>query len=442
MTAQIKRLLLEIRSSFWFFPGLLIVAAIAGAWMSVEIDLAIGYEVDREAKKWNIFIGPEGARALLNTIAGSMITVASLVFSLTLIALTMAASNLGPRIIHHFMRDRATQLSLGVFLATFVYAILSLLTIRETEGAEFVPYVSLLVAVVLVILSFGWLIFFVNRVAHQLQADNVVAFVAADLESSMQEVLDEGGRDLDPSEEVDAPEDADSERAQEILAAGTGYVQVIHKDRLIHYAAETDAQVQLLCRPGDFVVKDERIGIAVPARRLDDENIEAFCAQIAVGRQRTIGQDVEFAILQMVDVAIRALSPGINDQNTAVTAVDRLTGALAFALEHGLPRGILLDEAGTPRLWLKPLSYRGLIDTAFNQIRQSARGNVTVSIRLLEGLGTLAGFARSDRQRKALRLQAESIIEGARESVPDKRDLEAIEEAWSAFEKALGDGGE
>lgn len=440
MTAHIKRLLIDIRSSFWFFPGLLIVAAIFGAWVSVEVDLAIGYEADRGAKKRNIFIGPDGARALLNTIAGSMITVASLVFSLTLIALTMAASNLGPRIIHHFMRDRATQLSLGVFLATFVYAILSLLTIREAVGAEFVPYVSLLVAVILVILSFGWLIFFVNRVAHQLQADNVVAFVAADLESSMQEVLDEGGRDLEPSDEADAPEDTDSDKAQPILAADTGYVQVIHKSRLIRRAAETDARVQLLRGPGDFIVKGETIGIAVPARHLEDEDIETFCAQVAVGRQRTIGQDVEFAILQMVDVAIRALSPGINDQNTAVAAVDRLTGVLAFALKEGLPRGILLDEDGNPRLWQKPLAYRGLIDTAFDQIRQSARGNVALSMRLLEGMGTLARIARSDRQREALRLQAESVIGGARESVPDERDLEAVENAWRAFEKALGDG--
>lgn len=437
MTATLKRLLVEIRSSFWFFPGTLILAALVFAWASVEIDLGIGYEIDREAKSWNIFIGPDGARSLLNTIAGSMITVASLVFSMTLIALTMAASNLGPRIIHHFMRDRVTQISLGVFLATFVYAITSLLTVREGGGRDFVPYVALITSVVLSILSFGWLIFFVNRVAHQLQADNVVAFVAADLEDAIASVLESGGRDPDPDDEDSEPPDAGSAKAVPLPAPATGYIQTIDVDSIVETAAAFDGKVQISRRAGSFVVADEHIGLIIPSDAVDEEEVEAIQWALGIGRQRTIGQDLEFAILQMVDVAIRALSPGINDQNTAVTTVDRLTGALATALKTGLPRHVILDDGGQPRLWLEPLSYRRLICASFDQIRQSARGNVTVSDRLLRGLTTLARFTRTDAQRNALQDQADSIVEGAREIVPDRRDLELIEQRHEDFLTAL-----
>lgn len=438
MPTRLRILLYDIRSSFWFIPGLMLLGALMLSWAAATIDLNLNLQIDREAKSWNVWIGPSGARTLLNTIAGSMITVTSLVFSMTIVALTMAASNLGPRVIVYFVRDRVTQISLGLFLATFVYAMMAILVVRDHDDSPFVPYVALAVAVFLAIVCFGWLIFFIHRIAHEIQADTVVAKIAAELSDAITEVLQDVEEDEDP-DKTEAAEQSFPDKANGISAEQSGYIQFITHDEILECAVELDMLVELRFRAGHFVVSGEQLaGIAGrDGNALDSSDREKAVAiirdAVVIGTKRTLGQDIEFAVRHLVEVGVRALSPGINDFNTAVATLDRLSGALAEAFQRGLPRARLRDDDGTVRIWTSPITFQGLVESAFNEIRQCAAGNVAVTIRLLEALRRLARVARTEAQFKALRRQAESLMAGARNAISDGPDLEDLEERYEAF---------
>lgn len=449
MNARLRFLFRTVLSSFWFVPGSMLISALALSWITATIDLGLDFSIDSEAKEWNIWIGPAGARTLLNTIAGSMITVASLVFSMTIIALTMAASNLGPRVINYFIADRVTQVSLGLFLATFVYAMMILLVIRDGDDQSFVPYVSLAVAVTLAVLCFAWLIYFIHRVAHSIQADTVVAKISDELKGAITDVLNEIDEDDDPDSSSERNDSNFPSDVRLVRSDSTGYIQVVSHENLAEKCAERGVRIRLLHRAGHFVVAGEAIAEIADfssdgngeESKEDDRDRESISSVIrdavVTGEKRTLGQDVEFAVSQLVEVGVRALSPGINDFNTAIVTIDRLTGALADAFKRGLPLSTLQDEDGEIRVWLSSITYAGLVENAFNEIRQCARGNVAVSIRLMEGLERLGRISRTDAQGEALQRQIDSLMAAARSAIDDGPDLEDMEDRYKRFRNTL-----
>jgi len=449
MNARLRFLFRFLRSSFWFVPGSMLIAALALSWIATTIDLSLDFSIDSEAKDWNIWIGPAGARTLLNTIAGSMITVASLVFSMTIVALTMAASNLGPRVINYFIADRVTQVSLGLFLATFVYAMMVILVVRDGEDRSFVPYVSLAIAVILAVFCFAWLIYFIHRVAHSIQADTIVAKISGELTEAITDVLNDIDEDDDPDRSRARNDSSFPSDVRLVRSESTGYVQMVSHANLVEECVERGIQIKLLHRAGHFVVAGEALAEIADfsgdghsdESQGDDEDRESISSiireAVVTGEKRTLGQDVEFAVSQLVEVGVRALSPGINDFNTAIVTIDRLTGALADAFKRGLPLSILRDEDGNVRVWLSSITYAGLVENAFNEIRQCARGNVAVSIRLMEGLERLARISRTDAQGEALERQTDSLMAGARSAIDDGPDLDDVEARYERFRKTL-----
>jgi len=443
LNAQILEFWDRLRSSFWFVPTLMAGASVGLALGAVSIDEAMTLDW-LLARGFAYTGGAEGASLVLSTIAGSMITIAGVVFSMTLVALSLASSQLGPRLLRNFMRDRINQVVLGTFVATFVYCLLVLRTIRRVEEVAFVPHLAVSVGVLFALASLGVLIYFIHHVAVSIQADEIVAQVGTELVEEIDhhfpESTDRATATVAPSRAA-LPDGFDA-GARPIGAARDGYVQVIDLDALMKLAVEGDMLFRLERRPGQYVVMGRPMVMVWPGDRITDELASNIHAAVVLGNRRTASQDVEFAVHQLVEIAVRALSPGINDPFTAITCVDRLGSALCRLAPRDMPSPHHFDEHGRLRLVHFTPTFPGIVDTAFNQIRQHARSNAAVSIRLLETIDVIAGTTLHADDRAALRRQADMIARGAREGLPEAEDRRAAEERYQAVRRALMDTGE
>ncbi len=348
MRAHLQYAWYRITASLWLVPALMIVVAIGLALGMLYLDSTL-------PPKWFeplhglLRIGPEGARQVLATIASSMITVASLVFSMTLVTLSLAATQLGPRLITRFMRDPINQVVLGTFLATFIYALVVLETVSDTDPRSFVPHVSLTFGLILTLISLFWLIFFIHHVAVSIQADAVIADVSDELSGAIenrfpQVRVNETRRREPPFLDrlAEAPGVVQSEQS--------GYVQAIDGGALLRRATARDLLIKVEKRPGDFVIEDAPMLLVWPRERLSEELVAALREPIVIGRQRTPTQDIDFAVSALLEIALRALSPGLNDPQTAITCIDRLAEALAELMRRPEPPGMVPDDDGTLRL--------------------------------------------------------------------------------------------
>ena len=313
-----------LRGSFWLLPAAMTAAAIGLSFAAVAVDRATEAE---ELFGWTYRGGPDGARGVLATIAGSMVTVAGVVFSITVVALSLASQQFGPRLIRNFTRDRGNQLVLGTFVATFVYCLLVLRTVNGTGKATFVPELGVTVGVGLALASLGVLIYFIHHVAVSIQASAVVERVGAELDGLIGEVYpEEIGERAEPA---DRPAEAPPADARAVRADATGYVVAVDADAVLRVAAGSDLVVHLPTPPGRFVRRGDAVALVVAAGgRLPDGVEEDLRNAVTVGPTRTGYQDVEFGLLQLTEIAVRALSPGVNDPFTAAECVDRLGDAL------------------------------------------------------------------------------------------------------------------
>jgi uncharacterized membrane protein len=403
MRARLSHAWEVVRTSFWFVPLIMAILATVLAIVMLEVDDRIDKDFHGEFG-WLYSRGKEGSRELLGVVAGSMITVAGLAFSIIVVALQLASSQFGPRLLRTFMRDLGNQVVLGTFTGTFIYCLLVMRTIGDTDGEE-APHLAVTVAVVLAVAGIGVLIYFIHHAARMMQAPNVIASVSHELREALDRAFPaqvESPHSLQP---VDgAPADAVI-----IGAPGTGYIQAFDYRTLADHAEKDDIQIQLMRRPGQFVTERSALALAWPRERVRDAIDGALQRAALLGHQRSPEQDPEFAIDQLVEVALRALSPSLNDPFTAVAAIDHLTGAITPVLANGgAPITSQLVE-GRPRVVLATLSIDGLLDAAFHKIRQAAGGSAMVTIRLIEALGTLAVQARTVEAKASVRRHLEYL---------------------------------
>ena len=390
---------------------------------------------------WIYSGGAEGASNLLGTVAGSMIAIAGTVFSMTLVALSLASSQLGPRLLRNFMRDTANQVVLGTFVATFLYCMLVLRTIRHADEVGFVPHLAVSLGLLLATVSIGVLIYFIHHVSVSIQADEVVARVGREIDSGIDRLfpapLGRAESELsNPPRNAELPPAFERE-ARPVGSPADGYLQLIDADALMSLAQEEDLLLRLERRPGHYLVKGRAMVMVWPKDRVTDDLVQRMQAAFVLGDQRTAGQDVEFSFQQLVEIAVRALSPGINDPFTAIACVDRLGSGLCRLAQRDVPSAQRFDADGRLRLVAPGASFAGVVDTAFNQIRQCARSNPAVSIRLLEAIAQIAGRLRCAPNADCLQRHAEMIVRGARDAVPEVNDLRAVEAAFLAATHAL-----
>lgn len=418
--------------------------AVALSFATVELDRAVE---DRwlSSAGWAYAGGAEGASSVLETIAGSMITVAGVVFSLTLVALTLASSQFGPRLLRNFMRDTTNQLVLGTFVSTFLYCLLVLRSIRFTEGDVFVPHLSVTLGLLFAVASLGVLIYFIHHVSVSIQADQVVARVSTELLEGIDDLFPEqiGAPASGPSDAPDAVAlDRLDRDAQPVASVSDGYLQLIDADALMELAVEEDFVVLVLCRPGDYVVAGSPLAKISPGDKLDERIATRVNAVFALGEQRSPARDIEFAVRQLVEVAVRALSPGVNDPFTAVSCVDRLGSALCRVAQREFPSPYRQDEQGILRVVAPETTFRAIAEVAFNDIRAYARSSATVTIRLLHTVTTVAAFARRRGDRGVLREHAQMIARGSEEALPEANDRRAVAAELRHAMRALESTGE
>lgn len=418
----------KIQESFWFLPTLLVAGAIALSLAMIQLDRATSGRNAVAALGWTFTRGPEGSRAVLSTVAGSMMTIASVTFSITIVALQLASSQFGPRLLRNFIRDRGNQVSIGTFIATFTYCLLVLRTVNGTQGQQFVPHIAVTVGLVLALISLGVFIYFVHHAATSIQVENVIAGVSRDLHRAI-ERLYPGITDREPpgpSSDAELPRGFE-EDSSPIGAPQSDYLQAIDLDALVAVACEHDALIALSGRPGQFFFRGGELARVGLAGRLDDELAEAVRGCFYFGPRRSLNQDVEFAVDQLVEVAVRALSPGINDPFTAINCVDRLGAALCALAARSIPSPYRFDDEGRLRVVADASTVAGIVDASFNQIRQAARLDASVTLRLLETVAAVARHTDDPDFRDALRRQADAIHRGSQSGLDDPMDRSAAD---------------
>jgi uncharacterized membrane protein len=413
----------SLRSTYWFIPAVMAIAAGGLAIVSVQADRWLAVDV-ADRLGWLYAGGPEGARAVLSVVAGSVMSTAGVTFSITIAALTLASTQLGPRLLQHFMRDTANQFVLGTFIATFAYCLLVLRTIRGAdEGGPFVPALSVAAGVGLGLASLGVLIFFIHHVAVSIQAPNVVAEVGRELGRQVERAFPAVDGVQHAPVPVELPAEFDA-RAASVPSHGDGYVQAMDEDALVKIAGRTGMLLRVEARPGQFVAEGTALVRAWPPEAMDADREREIRARFVLGTQRTSEQDVEFALDQLVEVAARALSAAINDPFTAIACLDWLRAGLCRAARGRTPRPYRVDADGRVCLVYRAgYTFTGLIDAAFNQIRQSGARSPAVMLRMLETIEAVVRCTGGEAEEVATLLRhAQATHRAAVEAVTDSGD--------------------
>lgn len=434
MNRRFERQWTAARDSFWFVPAVMTLAAAALSFATIAIDerVTFGFAANRN---WGYAGGPDGARALLATIAGSMITVAGVSFSITIAALALSSSQYGPRLLRNFIRDIGNQIVLGTFLAAFMYCLLVLRAVRGPAGTDFVPYVSIGVGVLLGVASIALLIYFIHHISHSIQATHVISSVGRDLANAIERLFpQEAGRGVPIEEERDFEP---PEGGQKLISPRSGYVQSIDLKRVMRIAVERDLIVRIEHHPGGFVPRGGKLVTVWNAAGLETDDLGPITGAFAIGDARTPAQDVEFSIDQLVEIAVRALSPGINDPFTAMACIDRLGVGLRQLAEKQFPSPYRYDEDGRMRVIAPPVRFAGIVDAAFNQIRQYGLGSAAVSMRLMETIAIIAEHTLDPDQREVLLRHAMMIERGSRQGLSEELDWKDVDARYREVIEAL-----
>lgn len=427
----------KAKTSFWFIPSLMIFGAIFLAVFTVYIDAIY---MPRNKISLPLIYGTDvnAIRSLLSTIAGSMITVTSIAFSITIVALTLASSQFGPRLLRNFMMDRGTQVVLGSFVSNFLFCILVFCAISFEKPYDFNPGLSVATAILMTFACVGILIYFIHHVAKSIQADVVIDDVYRELESNIQSLFP-SNEEHDSLEELAVTElDKNTKNNQlEILSDSCGYLQTIDNKELFCLAEKYDLVIVCHYSPGNFVEKGATLAHAYSDNSIDSKIHKAVIRQIKLGAYRTPVQDPEFAVHQLVEIALRALSPGINDPFTAITCVDKLSAVLCGLTDKVFPQKSRFDDAGMLRLITKELSFTDIGRAAFDQIRQDASTNVAVTIRLIDSFQRLATFANNTQQKRFVLNQTEMIEQQQNTLFLAKQDMIEINSRVELVKSAL-----
>ena len=417
----------ELKSTFWFIPVIIILSSILLATGLIYIDGIMNFSQDGLGRLFLVH-SSNSARIILSTISGAMMGVAGTVFSITLVALTLASSQFGPRLIKNFMYVRLNQVVLGAYVSTYLYCLLVLNVVRDGNDYTFIPSLSILVAIIAAVANIILLIIFIHQIAISIQADKVISdisdFISKQVESLFPEKM---GEDIVSEENIDLSAATSSyQKRIPIYAPKSGYLQYIDSEALIALITKNDSLLELNFRPGKHMVKGEEMGLLYSDHNWEKDELENIFTQFIIGKTKTSQQDLEFSIHQLVEIASRALSPGINDPYTAIACIDSLTATMSYLAQAKFPSEYRFDDEGNLRIIADALEFEGVLDAAFNQIRQFSGGSTAVIIRLMEALTTIYGFTRNESQKESVIKHAEMTLHVGKQTIKEENDLQDL----------------
>lgn len=427
----------ELRGSLWFLPTLAVVV-----WVGLAL-LLIRVEVSQRSFLAEVIFsgGAEGARGMLQAVAGSVITVTGLTFSLTVVTLQLASSQFSPRLLRTFLRDTGNKIVLAVFISTFAYCLTVLRTIRAggDGAAEFVPQLAVSVGFLLALASVGALVYFIDHIATEIRVDTMLRNVELDTRRLIERL-----HPPDTADEVHAVAWArPPDHAVAMRATRSGFFTSVSARPLLRLATEHGVVMELEPKMGDRVVEGAPLAWCWPsepvsALRVEPQALQADVqAALTIGIERTLQEDVAYGMRQLVDVAVKALSPGVNDPTTAIHATHRLAPLLRVLAER--PPGPLVwrDEEGTARLVVRRPGFKALLSDVCGQIRRYGAGEPTVMEALLDLLRDVGDGARDAARRQAVLTEIALVERAAQRSVDEPADFEPVTEAAAAARRAV-----
>ncbi|WP_346837015.1 DUF2254 domain-containing protein [Microbulbifer sp. SAOS-129_SWC] len=414
----------RLRASFWLIPAVMVFAAIVLAQALLYLD--------RSGVLSNLpglsLRDPNSARSLLSTIAASTITVAGTVFSITTVALSLASSQFGPRLVRNFMRDRGTQFAMGMFLSTFVYALMTIRGIDALSDGGDSHVAGIHAAVLLALISIGTLIYFIHNVAQSIQVDNVTFNINREFSNAIDRHYPAARHGHENAEFCDLRQLALGDNALNVFSGGSGYILSIDRNKLVAWAREHGCCILLDCHAGSYVHHWSRVArIYQPPRTIDSAEISTAINQtINIDRLPTAEQDIVFSIHQLAQIAVRALSPGINDPYTAYSCIDRLVDGIGKVLQRPQLPNCFHDDDGELRLVTTVLDFDDLLRAAFDEIREYGRSSGVVMHHLLNNLIELADICSRRVDKRALDNYSYRLEEDCDKFIKDRYDRELI----------------
>ncbi len=373
---------------------------------------------------------PQVAQVILSSIATSIMTVVSIVFAILLMTLTLASMQFSPRIIVSFAKDRVTQWTLGVFLGTFCYCMAALPAAR-TLPQPFAPVLTVSGAMLLALVCVAWLLYFIHHISQAISVSHIVDRIATETEGIIDDVMPSPRASLRLFE--NEPREVETWDVP-LLSETSGYIRFIDTVRLVALAKHHHVKIRAVRRVGQFVPAGAPLVLVYKAARLSAASGREILGAFDLGPSRTLQQDVEFGILQIVDIALKAISPAVNDPTTAVSCVDQLSRLLIRVAARETPSSVLYDPPGIPRVMIPWVDFDGLLKSAFQQIRLYSKSDVAVSLRMLRALADIAGTRPDPEFRRLLFEEGRRIVEGCAEKLGEE-ELRPMRTRLFALEK-------
>jgi uncharacterized membrane protein len=437
--ARLLQLWEKLSTGFWIVPVLMIAGSIALAFATLALDDSQLLD-DLDSHELLYRGGPEGARDVLATIAGSMITIAGVVFSITIVVLSLASNQMGPRLIRNFVHDGMNQVVLGTFTSTFVFCILILLNVKGEEDNIFVPAVSVTTGILLALLSIIILIFFIHHIVRQIQIPLIVATVRQELDESLQRIVPIPAEPPTPQDHLRAvaalpPDFDDGGRA--IHSTKEGFLTVSDIKPLVGFAQEHDLLFRLDRRPGDFVILGSELARVWTKGELPD-NIEAKTTEsFSFSKTRSPVQDLRFSFLQLVEIGVRALSPSTNDPFSAMNCLNHLAAGLSSLARRPPPYPYHYDDQGRLRVVEARLDFATIAEGCLTPLRVYGKDSLPVMLHFFSVLENLAATVPDKRAREVLIGHARRALHSAMAHHTGEEDRRWLKEAFDAAKRAL-----
>lgn len=422
----------NLRASLWFVPGVMLGASIVFALALIEADARLGFELQKAFPR--VFgLGADGSRGMLTAISGSMLTVAALTFSLTLAAVTQVSSQFTPRIYRNFLRDRANQFVLGYFVSVFSYCLIVLRTIRGGDEFTFVPSLSVVTGLLLALGGVIVLIFFIHHIAVSLQITTIINNIVNETKESIETMFpQEIGETADALEQLVMMQADEKHEWTTVRSLSVGYVQTIRADSMLDFAEDNNVVLRMERSIGQFVgTGADLISVAADIEddesvfELDDNAIEELNGCFGISRYRTVEQDVGFGIRQIVDIALKALSPGVNDTTTAITCIDFLGEIIGELARRRFPFKVR-SRGNVARVIASAPDFKDFVETAFDQILISGKGNLAIFERLIESFAFIVSCTDDESRLQTLRNHVDLLKKYAEQTLDTEYEKNKI----------------